>query len=311
MPDDEERAEGKKPATGKDFRRVKTFATKKEQEAKEYRAKVETYERELAELRKRPATNADEIQKMQAELASTKGQLDIVALEFAPEFNQKFGARAEKVHNSLKEVLAPETLAKAGALLQLPESPHKHKLMSEFLEELTPYEQGEITAANRELRAINQERMAELGNSHAKLKEISESRQKQQQERAVQMESLFDAEAEAALKQDPLYQIKEGDSKEVIEWNESVKERREVAKAIFKGALSPKEMARNALAISGQHILVGQLKASQGRIAELEAVVAKLQGSGPDVGGSGGKGGDSNGPKKGFFELIGDASKEG
>lgn len=304
LPDDNDRAEGKKPAKGNDFRRVKTYAEKMEKDSKEARAKLSEYEKELADLRKRPAANADEIAKIQAERDQFKSQFEVVALELTPEFNQKYAVRQDKVHSALKEVTAPETYAKAAALIQLPESPHKQRLMTEFLEEVTPYEAQEIMAANRELRAINGERNGELANSQAKLGEIVANRQKAQQERQAQLDSLFEAEEKAALSEDPLYQLKQGDSKEVVEWNESVMERRKVAKAIFRGALKPEEMAKTSLKVASFHILTGQLQQERSRVKELEAVVAKIQGAGPGVGGNGGEQ-KGAGPKVSFSEMVG------
>lgn len=304
LPDDNDRAEGKKPAKGNDFRRVKTYAEKMEKDSKEARAKLSEYEKELVELRKRPKANEDEIQKVIAERDQFKSQFEVVALELTPEFNQKYGQRQEKTLGSLKEVLQPEVFAKAATLLQLQESPHKQRLMTEFLEELGPYESGEILAANRELRSVAAERAAELANSHAKLGEIVTARQKAQQEQQAKLDALFEAEEKVALEADPFYQLKQGDTKEVAEWNESVRERRQVAKAIFRGALKPEEMAKNALKISSFHILTGKLAQLEARNKELEGVVQKIQGAGPSVVGGGG---DSKGsaPKQKFSDMVG------
>lgn len=302
---DEEIIAGKRSPKSDDFKRVKGAAKAAQAEAETYKAKVSDYEKRLAELEKRPAANADEIQKLKADHDRYKATVETVFVEGDPNFNKGYAERVGQINESLKGLIPPEIHAKASQLFNLPDSEWKTRQLDELMSELSPAQQMKVMRADERVQEVLAERQAKINRSHETLGQLAESRQKQQAEQQAAMEKAFEEAAGKVTKENPLFQKKDGDE----EWNAGVDERLNVAREVYRGKLKPDEFASWALSASSIKALSESAKAKDARIAELEGVVKKLQGSGPDLGNGGGDG--PNAPKKGFAQLVGEAANGG
>lgn len=302
---DDEIITGKRSPKSEDFKRVKTTAAAARKEADELKSKFGEAEKELTELRKRPVHNADLIKKIEDEREHFKTLYETVALEFVPEFQQKYKDRLDRATSGLKSVLPADVAAKVGHLLQMPESESKQKALSEIAAELNEIQVGEIVAANREVRLTLADREAELGKSREALDKIATDRQNKAREHGERLGQLFDSVVGQAQAKDsktaiPVFELRDGDGEDVKQWNDGVSERVKVAKAIFSGQQEPEDRAQAALWAASAPEFLAELKAAQSALAERDQLIAKLQGASPGINGSG-KGDGDKGPVLGSF----------
>lgn len=302
---DEEIISGKRSPKSDDFKRVKGAAKAAQAEAETYKAKVSDYEKRLAELEKRPAANADEIQKLKADHDRYKATVETVFVEGDPNFNKGYAERVGQINDGLKGLIPPEIHAKASQLFNLPDSEWKTRQLDELMSELSPAQQMKVMRADERVQEVLAERQSKINRSHETLGQLAESRQKQMAEQQAAMEKAFEDVAGKVTKENPLFQKKDGDE----EWNAGVDERLNVAREVYRGKLKPEEFASWALSASSIKALAESAKAKDARIAELEGVVKKLQGSGPGMEGNGGS--EPRGHQKSFSQLVGDAANEG
>lgn len=290
---DEEILTGKRNPKGDDFKRVKTAAAAAAKERDEARGKLGEFEKELTELRKAPKHNAELIKTLEKERDELKQKWEAVAAQFDPGFNAKYQAKVDVAVAALKPLLPADRAEKIAALLQQPESEWKRKAMAELIEDLDSFTVGELAVANRDIRAIMAERQAELGRANEVLTKSAEERQKKAQAHAEAVQKAFEAELSRRQEKDgkdaiPVFQLREGDSDDVKQWNAGVQERSKVAKAIFEERFeSASEKAEAAIWAAAAPGFLAQLKAVQSENASLKDTLAKLQAASPSVSGGG------------------------
>lgn len=276
---DEDFVSGKRAARKEDFKRVKDFAASAARERDEFKGKLENYEKELAELRKRPAQNADEIKELAAERDKYKGIHDTVIATQLPEFQQKYAAKIDYELAALKDSLPPDAFQKVSQILQLPESDWKRKALVEISENLDPIQVADVSGANRRLRDIFTEKNSELSKSQEIITQAMTARETAAKAHFEQRNKAFDSYFEKASKQNPMLTAKDGDDK----WNSDIKERTEVAKAFYQGQYDGEELADAAFRVANYHVVVKQAQSQAARITELEGIVEKFQATNPEV----------------------------
>jgi hypothetical protein len=109
--------------------------------------------------------------------------------------------------------------------------------------------------------------------------------------------------------ENPLFKRREGDAKEVSEWNSDVEEAVELAKHIYTGELPPGDMADAALRSARFPAVAKENARLNKELTELRALVGKLQGAGPGVQTQ--AGGGENAPRKTLSQLIGERAGQG
>jgi len=294
---DKEIESGKRSPKSEDWKRVKTAASEFKKKVDEYEPKLKEYEKELGELKKQPKHNAELIKTITDERDRYKGMFEQVAVEISPEFHAKYQKRLDAV----KASLPADTAEKFMQVLQLPDSDIKRQHLAELTAEMAEFQIADIALANREVRAILNERQGDLSKAQESLSKIGEERTKKQQERQTALSNTFDdviAKAQDSKAGIPVFQTKEGDDT----WNKGVNERLAVAKAIFDGSLeNDAEKAEAALWASAAPEFLAQLKAVSSELAAAKETIAKMQGSTPSMAGQGAPG---TGHKMTFAEKV-------
>jgi hypothetical protein len=111
---DEDIISGKRNPKGEDFKRVKTAAAEAAKQRDEIKARAETFEKELTELKKAPKHNAELISKIEKERDDFRGKYEQVALAFDPDFNAGYQSKIDSVLANVKKMGTAERQDLAG-----------------------------------------------------------------------------------------------------------------------------------------------------------------------------------------------------
>lgn len=307
---DAEILSGKRKPVNADFDRVKNAADSANKARDEFKAKTESYEKELGELRKAPKHNADIIKQLEAERDKYKGMFEEVAVELSPEFHAGYDAKL----NAIKAGLPAEAADQLMTLLQMPDSKSKRERVLELLDGADQFTLAQVARADEKIQEVIADKRSKLAKANETLGKIGAERKAKMEAQAQEYSKSFTDEL--AKKQDAkegivFFQRREEKAPEDKAWNQGVSEREQVAKAIYENNLSPSERAEAALAAASVPFMISnfttQIQKKDSRIAELEATVAKMTASNPNLGGGGG-GLPAGGEKRG--NLAGKWLKE-
>jgi len=295
---DEEILSGKRNPKSEDFKRVKGAAKKASEEAESYKGKLDTYEKELTELRKRPKHNADEIAALAKERDELKNTVDTALVGMDVNFHKNYDEQVNAVVAGLQGAVSPAVHDKIKDLLRYPDGEATRKALDEILSDASPYEAGEVAAARRDIRKIMFDKQSKLNKASETLQQLAAKNAEQQKARAENLGKAFN-EKLTAMSENPLFKKREGDGKEVAEWNSEVDEAVEVAKMIYTGEMEPQDMADAALR-SARYPAVAKLNSQLNKeVTELRAMLAKIGGAGPGVEAGKGGGAVADAPRQG------------
>jgi len=289
-PDDDIIA-GRRNPKSEDFKRVKQTATEASKQRDELKARAETFEKELGELKKAPKHNAELIKTLEKERDDFKGRYEAVALEWDPEFNAGYKARADAVLESIKQIVPGDAATDIAAVLQMPDGERKRKALAELTEELDPFSINEIAQINRDLKSINAERATKLAKASSGLAELAKERQAKMESHRTEMTQFFDSTLETAMKENPVFQKRDGDGDDTKDWNSAVENRAKIARSLFMGEVKePSQRAEASLWAAAAPGFLEQLKSATKENAELKETLSKLQSAAPGMA-AGAKGG--------------------
>lgn len=306
---DAEIESGRRAPRSEDFKRIKSSAEEAKKERDALKAKTSEYEKELGELRKAPKHNADLIKQIEKERDEYKAKFEQVAVEISPERQAAHQQRLNSIVESVKSLAGPKA-DEILSIFQMPDGERKRRALAEAVEDMDPITVDDLNAARRDYTAAQSQRQAEIANAHKTLETLGTERQKKAEERLNAYAKSFESVLNSKSTGDDALDIlkpKEGDSPEVAAWNEGVAETKKVAKAIFFDEFeTPEEKASAAIHAASAPRALAALKASNARVAELEAALAKIQGSSPSLTGGGAI--KEGGPKKTFSQKFVDNS---
>lgn len=261
--------------------------------------------KELETEKKAPKHNAELIATLTRERDEALTKFNEVAFDYLPEVQQKFDGRKAEATAGLKAMIknADEIIA----VLEMPESEHKKKLLNELTAEMGEIEKGEIVATNRDLRKINAEYGQERKKASETISQIAKDRQAKAQERQQSIEKEFQQtllKMQDAKEGIPGFILREEKTPEDKQFNASVQERVAVARKIFTGQLDAGEMARQAAMAANATFLIEQLKSANTRAEQLEQALAKMQVSSPGITPGGAPPAPDDGKPKSWAEAI-------
>jgi len=307
---DEEILSGKRNPKSEDFKRVKGAAKKASEEAESYKGKLDTYEKELTELRKRPKHNADEIEALRKERDEYKSTVDTALVGMDVNFHKNYDEQVNAVVAGLQGAVSPTVHDKIKDLLRYPDGDATRKALDEILSDASPYEAGEVAAARRDIRKIMGDKQAKLNKASETLQQLAAKNAEQQKARAENLGKAF-SEKLTAMADNPLFKKREGEGKEVAEWNSEVDEAVEVAKFIYADELEPQDKADAALRSARFPAVAKENARLNKEVTELRAMLAKIGGAGPGVEAGKGSGAAPDAPRQGRLAgMIGrDLSK--
>lgn len=294
----------KSPKAAEDFKSIKKRALAAEAKAAEAEktiaARVKEYE---DKLKSAPKSDPKELEAIRAEADKYKSLVETIGVEFDPAFQAKYEKRAGAVIDQLKLVIPEAVLKRLGELLPMPDGPHKQQQLAEITEGLDDLQKLELFQANRDFRAIANERNAELSKSREKFAELQKGKQAETDKLKERLGKAFDAATERVRDKENgvfLFQPKDGDEA----WNKAADERVTLARHIYDGNFETDDERADAAfwAASAPAILQDALETKK----ELAAVTERLQkisGASPKINDAGKTGDEAKQPAS-FSERV-------
>lgn len=274
----------KSPKAAEDFRLIKKRALAAEAKAAEHERAIAAKTKEYEDrLKAAPKADPKELEAIKAEADKYKSLVETIGVEFDPAFQAKYEKRAEAVIEQLKLVIPEATLKKLGELLPLPDGPHKQQQLAEITEGLDDLQKLELFQANRDFRAIANERNAELSQSRQKFAELQKGKQAETDKLKERLGKAFDAATERVRDKEKgmfLFQPKDGDEA----WNKAADERVTLARHIYDGNFQTDDERADAAfwAASAPAILQDAL-ATKNELAEVTERLQKISGAAPKI----------------------------
>jgi uncharacterized protein YoxC len=309
---DEDIISGRRNPKSEDFKRVKHSAAEAARQRDELKFKAETFEKELGELKKAPKHNAELIKTIEKERDDYKGRYEAVALEWDPDFNASYKERVDHVIENIKKIMPADRADDIAQVLQMPESDRKRKALVELSEDLDQFSVNDISQANRDIRGITGERLSRLAKASEGLTSLAKERQAKAEAYKTQRAKLFEDVLEKARTINPVFQTREGDTKEVKAWNSAVEERSKAARSLFMGEVTEDaSRADAALWAAAAPGFLNELKVYQTENTQLKETLAKLQSASPGLqsGAAGGK--STKSPVGSFAQKVGESLRGG
>jgi len=179
-------------------------------------------------------SSGDETEKLRTKMEAMSSELERVALERHPEFQQRFRTREEAldtmtetlVSEAATEELPKDTLTR---LLKEPQSPYKSQRLNALADQVTPYLYSRLISLSDRFDELGAEKQSLLAN-HKETLEGIQAREKQSVEQGMnQQRSAFnDTMAVASQNLEFLREVDGND-----EWNGKVREIKEQARNLY------------------------------------------------------------------------------
>ena len=208
------------------------------------------------------------------------------------------------------EVLGPDKAKEFQAIAELPNSPLKKQQMQEFLGDLDVSDQARMGAILNDLSKIGRQREAEIKKAGEHKTTITAQDQDKLKAAMALREKAFGEAVKVAQSKEgsPAYQLKPADAEGAAEWNKSVQERVNVAKAFMTGqGISQEKLLRACFDAAAMPAILEAYKADMseknGRITSLEAEIGKLRAVQPKTEGAAADAGQATGNEGGDIKL--------
>lgn len=216
-----------------------------------------------------PPEFQQQLETLQKERDTLIAQLETVAVEKSPRFEQMFKPRIEAAVNQAKLAVGPEKAKEIAELLSQPESAWRDAQIEAITEGLRPLQQQKLLNAMAEMDRVSSERQA-LSNQGSQLfkqwqGELQANALKQQEERQKAVQSTFDEVVSEWKKANaPL------DDKGIA-----------TAKEVFMGKLDLRDVATASMWVAVGPALAESAKGLQTENAQLKAELARLKSAAP------------------------------
>lgn len=224
----------------------------------------------------------EEIKKRESELSEKLKLLDI---EQHPQFQKHFGERFNAVFAAAKQIGGPEQGEKIAALLKLPDSDYKTAQLDAITESLSPSKKSMMGALLMKYEEVSGERNSELSkakeNYAAYTSRVQEAQKRQQEQAKAQAERAFEEQLQAAQKDLPVFQKRDGDEA----WNKQVDSAIQTARNIYTGNMPLPDLARASQWSAAGPLLAQDAHAKGKEIETLKAEITRLKGALPKPGG--------------------------
>lgn len=257
---------------------------KHQADKKAWEEKYSKAEKELAELKSKPQGEVKKVdyEALEKKFQTLDDQYKKIALEKHPDFVAQFDKPLSTQLEIAKRSVTEADAEKVVKLLQLPDSEYRTEQLDMIMSELTPSKAAALGAVITKIEEISMNRAEKLKDQEGLIKEIAERNRAREEHQKSQLQSFLDkAVSEATDKEKGIAALveKEGDEK----WNGAVKERIELAKAIYNGDLPPDQRADAALWASIAPALMEQVANQIAEIEQLKSEVEKLRGGRPKI----------------------------
>lgn len=244
-------------------------------------SEVETYKKNpQTKVEIKAPNDYEDIKKREAEYSD---RLKLLDLQNHPQFKQHFETKYSAVFDTVK-MLGGKDGDKLVDLLKQPESDLRTQRLEEVFATISPLYQSQLGAALLEYKKVEAEKSNELAKgkeNYAKFINMQQENQRKLQEQAqAKMDAEFEKQLQAARKDLPIFQKKDGDDT----WNRQVDSFEKQARDIYTGNLPLPDLARASQWSAAAPLFLQDLNAKAEEIKNLNAEINRLKGAQPKPG---------------------------
>lgn len=254
----------------------------------------------FAELRKRTETAEARIKQLESELQAAKSD-EVVAklkkendelherfaavdLSMDPKFQAHYEGQIKPAVDEAKTLVPPELTEKVTAILAMPVSKERYRLLNEVYSEMEPWAADRLREINSHIVRLEQERSQWLGKAKQTRDQLITQQQQQQQEFVSRaMKTMDEQLARAANPETGFAGFIKADGNDA-----EVGQNTELAKAIFSRTLSVEDQAKAAIWAAAAPTFLRELTKREEEIAALKETISKLKAATPSPAGGAG-----------------------
>jgi hypothetical protein len=243
------------------------------------RALLQDREAKVAELQKQ-AESLKDVEVLRKERDELQARVKEISVLGDPAVTRDLDAKIEKVSTMAKTGLDAGKQAMFEAAIRMPPSEAKDRALASLFEDLPSHKQGVISAHLATIEQVQAEREARLEEAKANVDTIYQQREQAQlaakQERSATLERAY---------QDATNELRSKEGwKDLFEDAGFSQQMAREAKEIYSGNVNdPKVLAQKAYMAAVAPALMTVAIDQANKVAELEAVVAKLRGATPSI----------------------------
>ena len=257
------------------------FKTKANREIQIREQKLAEIQKELETVKKSAPAKVDVAQAPEyAELKKRHDELSerikMVSIEKHPDFIKYFGDKTKQAVDMAKMVVGEELSPQLEAALKIQDPRVRKEQLENIAEELTGFQQTELSAALVELRKVEFERQSEIDKS-SKSYETLEAKNRTEREQSLAQQK---ASAMAIAKTLGAFTPIEGNE----EHNSQIKQNEDFVNAFFDGSLDMSKFAAiPALAAEAIHLKQSRVPFLEAELKKRDEIIAGYQGAKPKV----------------------------
>ncbi len=267
--------ESKMPRTSAEWKKFRELRDAKE---KEYQTKLAETEKQMAELKAKPAapSDYDAVKKRADEYAAI---LERKYLEDFPEFKSAFDNRINQAIESAKQLVGTDLAGEVSQIMSMPPSAARQEKMTDFWNNLTPYQQSMLGGIDNQVVSLQAAKSHEISKSKENVEAIKKYEAQQQQAKAEGFQKTFDAEIKRLETDSPAFQKREGDEA----WNSEVDQRVATAKHLLFGETKPEALIQAATYAASFPAVLKQNLGLMEKIATLEKQIQEMSSATPKL----------------------------
>lgn len=242
LPDAPETA---KPSQALDWQKAKEARKTARQK---YETRIKALTTELEKLKTSPTVDHSEVETLRKSKSDLEKELQSVAIERSPEFQNRFKIEAETIIEVAKQNVSPAHAGKLEAILSLPPGRARTGELDAFVADLSPSEVALVNSAVLDMDKLNHKKRVIVDRQRDQWLKDQDQRnaaaKAQAAEQQKKFSNQFDETIKSAKETFPIYVPKENDPK----WNERVEKQVKLAEQIFRGdGMEPRDLAKAAL----------------------------------------------------------------
>ena len=252
---------------------------KHKKELTEFSTKLSQYEKDLADYKARPAK--EDYEKLAKERDEISKAFKLAAIDKHPEFVAKYEQPMQNLVALAKQAAGEHGTA-VEKLLKLPDNEYRTEQLDKIMDELSPSKANMLGAVLANVAQLQMAREAEMKEPEKIIAAMEAERARALEAEKAMLTGIFErtiknaSEGETAV---AAFQERKDDPK----WNEGVRERREMARAIYEGQVSPEERASAALWGAVAPALMEQAAAQAALLKQKDEEIASLKSARPKL----------------------------
>lgn len=253
-----------------------------------YETRIKALTTELEKLKTSPTVDHSEVETLRKSKSDLEKELQSVAIERSPEFQNRFKIEAETIIEVAKQNVSPAHAGKLEAILSLPPGRARTGELDAFVADLSPSEVALVNSAVLDMDKLNHKKRVIVDRQRDQWLKDQDQRNSmakaQADEQQKKFSSKFDEVIKSARETFAVYMPRENDPK----WNERVEKQVQLAERIFRGdGMEPRDLAMASVLAGATHSILEDYNSLLAENQRLSKELQGIRGSTPNPNGGG------------------------